>query len=88
MLVLSRQTDQTIVIGDNIEITVVSIRGDKVRIGINAPREITVHRKEIYEAIQKENADGADASADRPHGRAARVNGNRFSHDESRYEHR
>ena len=57
MLVLSRQCDQTIVIGDNIEITVVAIRGDKVRIGIDAPREITVHRKEVYEAIQRERED-------------------------------
>ena len=46
MLVLSRQRDQTIMIGDDIEITVVDIRGDKVRLGINAPSEIPVHRKE------------------------------------------
>jgi carbon storage regulator len=55
MLVLSRQRDETIVIGDDIEITVVDIRGDKVRLGVNAPREISVHRKEVYEAIKKEN---------------------------------
>ena len=83
MLVLSRQCDQTIVIGDNIEITVVSIRGDKVRLGINAPREITVHRKEVYDAIQKENADGTD----RPRGRSARLNGSRIPRGESRYTH-
>lgn len=54
MLVLSRQKDESIIIGDNIEITIVDIRGDKVRLGITAPRKITVHRKEIYLAIQKE----------------------------------
>lgn len=56
MLVLSRQRDETIMIGDEIEITVVDIRGDKVRLGINAPRSVRVHRKEVYEAIQRENA--------------------------------
>lgn len=55
MLVLSRQRDQTIMIGDEIEITVVDIRGDKVRLGINAPPEIPVHRKEVYDAIKREN---------------------------------
>ena len=56
MLVLSRQRDETIMIGDDVEITVVDIRGDKVRLGINAPRTIQVHRKEVYEAIKRENA--------------------------------
>ena len=55
MLVLSRQRDETIMIGDEVEITVVDIRGDKVRLGINAPRHIAVHRKEVYEAIKREN---------------------------------
>ena len=55
MLVLSRQKDQTIIIGDDIEITVVAIRGDKVSLGINAPRSIAVHRKEVYDAIKREN---------------------------------
>lgn len=55
MLVLSRQKDQTIMIGDNIEITVVDIRGDKVRLGISAPTTIPVHRKEVYDAIKQEN---------------------------------
>jgi len=55
MLVLSRQRDESIVIGDNIVITIVDIRGDKVRLGINAPAEIPVHRQEVYDAIQREN---------------------------------
>jgi len=59
MLVLSRQKDQTIMIGDNIEITVVDIRGDKVRLGITAPPKIPVHRKEVYEAIKQENQSAA-----------------------------
>lgn len=54
MLVLSRQRDESIFIGDNIKITVVDIRGDKVRLGIEAPSEIPVHRQEVYEAIQRE----------------------------------
>ncbi len=54
MLVLSRQRDETIMIGDDVEITVVDIRGDKVRLGITAPPQIAVHRKEVYEAIRKE----------------------------------
>ncbi|MCB9840454.1 MAG: carbon storage regulator CsrA [Phycisphaeraceae bacterium] len=59
MLVLSRQRDETIMIGDEIEITVVDIRGDKVRLGITAPTRIAVHRKEVYEAIRRENEQAA-----------------------------
>ncbi|WP_459557176.1 carbon storage regulator [Lacunimicrobium album] len=55
MLVLSRQRDESIIIGDNIVITVVDIRGDKVRLGIQAPTEIPVHRQEVYEAIQRDS---------------------------------
>jgi carbon storage regulator len=55
MLVLSRQRDESIVIGDNVVVTIVDIRGDKVRLGIQAPGEIPVHRQEVYEAIQREN---------------------------------
>jgi len=58
-LVLSRQKDESIMIGDDVEITIVDVRGDKVRLGINAPRSISVHRKEIYEAIQREKAEKA-----------------------------
>lgn len=56
MLVLSRQRDESIIIGDNIVITVVDIRGDKVRLGIDAPKEVPVHRREVYEAIQRERS--------------------------------
>ena len=60
MLVLSRQRDESIIIGDNIVVTIVDVRGDKVRLGIEAPKEIPVHRQEVYEAIQRENASKAD----------------------------
>ena len=55
MLVLSRHRDESIMIGDDVVITVVDIRGDKVRLGIDAPQEIPVHRQEVYEAIKREN---------------------------------
>ena len=56
MLILSRKKDEGIIIGDDISIVVVEIRGDKVRLGVDAPKEIPVHRKEIAEAIQREEA--------------------------------
>jgi carbon storage regulator len=56
MLVLTRKSNQSLMIGDDIEVTVLSITGEKVRIGIQAPREIPVFRKEIYLEIQRENA--------------------------------
>ena len=55
MLVLSRHRDESIIIGDDIVVTIVDIRGDKVRLGIDAPQDIPVHRQEVYEAIQREN---------------------------------
>ncbi len=54
MLVLSRQRDESIIIGDDVEITIVDVRGDKVRLGITAPKHIAVHRREVYDAIQRE----------------------------------
>jgi carbon storage regulator len=55
MLVLSRHRDESIMIGDDIVVTIVDIRGDKVRLGIDAPTAIPVHRQEVFEAIQREN---------------------------------
>ncbi len=57
MLVLSRQKDESIMIGDDVEICIVDVRGDKVRLGITAPKEIPVHRLEVYQAIQREKAE-------------------------------
>ena len=54
MLVLSRKKNESIVINDNINVVVVEIRGDKVRLGVEAPKEIPVHRREVYEAIMRE----------------------------------
>jgi len=54
MLVLSRKKDESIIINDHIRVTVVEIRGDKVRLGIDAPKDVTVHRREVYEAIQNQ----------------------------------
>jgi carbon storage regulator len=64
MLVLSRQRDESIVIGDNIVVTIVDVRGDKVRLGIDAPREVSVHRREVYEAIQRENQQASQIPVD------------------------
>ena len=62
MLVLTRETNQSIMIGDDIEIVVVAVRGGKVRLGINAPRHVPVHRKEIYEIILREKTEGGKTS--------------------------
>jgi cytosine/creatinine deaminase len=59
MLVLTRQRDETIIIRDDIEVTIVDIRGDKVRLGINAPRDVQIYRKEIYEMIRASNQQSA-----------------------------
>ena len=56
MLVLSRQRDESIIIGEDIIITIVDIRGEKVRLGISAPAHVPVHRKEVFEAIKREKA--------------------------------
>ncbi len=63
MLVLSRKRDERIMIGDEISLLVVDIRGDKVRLGIEAPANVTVHRQEVFEAIQREQALQVEAVA-------------------------
>ncbi len=57
MLVLSRQKDESIVIGNDVEVTIVDVRGSKVRLGITAPKTIPVHRREVYDAIQREKTE-------------------------------
>ncbi|MRX54332.1 carbon storage regulator CsrA [Bacillus idriensis] len=64
MLVLTRKTGEAIQIGDDIEISVISIAGDQVKIGINAPKNVDIHRKEVYLSIQEENNKAADVSLD------------------------
>ena len=68
MLVLSRQRDESIMIGDDVEITIVDVRGDKVRLGITAPKEISVHRKEVYETIKREG--GSSYKSHARHGKS------------------
>ena len=60
MLALSRKKNEAIVIGNNIEITVLEVRGDQVKLGISAPKEVPIYRKEVYAQIQKENAQAVD----------------------------
>lgn len=60
MLVLTRKLNQSIVIDDKIEVIVLEVRGEQVRIGIKAPRDVVVHRKEIYDQIQEENAGASE----------------------------
>jgi carbon storage regulator len=66
MLVLSRHRDESIMIGDDVVITIVDIRGDKVRLGIQAPQHVPVHRQEVYDAIQRENRKAAAQPANPP----------------------
>ncbi|MCG8478173.1 MAG: carbon storage regulator CsrA [Spirochaetales bacterium] len=67
MLILSRKVDERIVIGDDIEVSVVEIRGDQVKLGIVAPRSVKVYRREVFDAIQEENRAAArDATVDLP----------------------
>lgn len=61
MLVLTRKKEQSVIINDNIEVTVLDIQGDQVRLGISAPRNISIHRKEVYLEIQEENRRAAQA---------------------------
>ena len=58
MLVLSRKKDESIVINDNIVVTVIAIRGDKVRLGFDAPKDIPIHRQEVYDAIRRSEMQG------------------------------
>lgn len=64
MLVLSRKKSESIVINDNVVITIVEVRGDKVRLGIQAPREVPVHRKEVMDSIVRENGSCQEPTAE------------------------
>ena len=61
MLILTRRVGESLMIGDNVNVTVLGIRGNQVRIGVNAPKDVAVHREEIYERIQQEKAGGGIA---------------------------
>lgn len=64
MLVLTRQVDEAIMIGDTVEVTIVEVRGNKVRLGVRAPAGVPVHRKEVYLAIQHANLEAAQVRPD------------------------
>ena len=64
MLILSRKINESIIIGDNIELSIVDVKGDQVKIGIEAPKNIKVFRKEVYQAIQEENRAAARSAVD------------------------
>lgn len=58
MLILTRRVGETLMVGDDVTITVLGVKGNQVRIGVNAPKDVAVHREEIYERIRKENESG------------------------------
>ena len=58
MLILTRRVGETLMVGDDVSMTVLGVKGNQVRIGVNAPNEVSVHREEIYNKIQKEKGDG------------------------------
>ena len=65
MLILTRRVGETLMIGDNVTVTVLRVKGNQVRLGVNAPKDVSVHREEIFERIQKEETDEAKDSTEK-----------------------
>jgi len=90
MLILTRRVGETVVIGNDVDVTVLGVKGNQVRLGVKAPREVSVHREEIYKRIKEEpvaNRHEVRASNGNGHGMAQKVRGNGNGHD-TRDEHR
>ncbi len=66
MLILTRRVGETLVIGDNVTVTVLGVKGNQVRIGVNAPKDVSVHREEIYERIKREKESGVQSLGSEP----------------------
>ena len=64
MLILTRRVGETLMIGDEVTVTILGVKGNQVRIGVNAPKHVAVHREEIYERIQREQEQGDSVAAD------------------------
>jgi carbon storage regulator len=71
MLILTRRVGETVMIGENITVTVLGVKGNQVRVGVNAPREVAVHREEIFERIKREGAGEIEAADEREDGPGA-----------------
>ena len=79
MLILTRRVGETVMIGNDVTVTILGVKGNQVRVGVNAPRDVAVHREEIFERIKREEQDGSDTTSARP--AAVRSKGNGHAAD-------